>query len=124
MILRAHLEDHQENYTRFVLLTPDAGAATGADKLSLIMKLPHKPGALYHALEPFARRGVELLKIESRPVRGQPWQYHFYLDLQGALHDAEVAAALTELRARAAEVRVLGCYVSARATADVKLTTS
>jgi prephenate dehydratase len=120
-ILRARLEDHRENYTRFVLLTPSAEVADGADKLSLVMKLPHRPGALHQALEPFARRGIDLLKIESRPVRGRPWQYHFYLDLRAALPDAGVAAALEELRARATGVRVLGCYPSARAVAGGNL---
>ena len=115
VILREGLEDHRENYTRFVLLTPSAEAPAGADKLSLVVKLPHRPGALHHALEPFARRRIDLLKIESRPVRGQPWEYHFYLDLKASLEDAEAAAALAELKERAASVRVLGCYPSARA---------
>ncbi|MGH9901661.1 MAG: prephenate dehydratase [Pyrinomonadaceae bacterium] len=116
-ILREHLEDHRENYTRFVLLTPQPSSSGEADKLSLVMKLPHRPGALHHALEPFARRGIDLLKIESRPIRGRPWQYHFYLDLQASLKDTEVAGALAELRERASEIRLLGCYPSADAPA-------
>ena len=114
-VLREGLEDHRENYTRFVLLTPSDEVAGGADKLSLVVKLPHRPGALHHALEPFARRRLDLLKIESRPLRGQPWEYHFYLDLKASLADAEAAAALAELNERAVSVRVLGCYPSARA---------
>ncbi|CAN5216290.1 MAG: prephenate dehydratase [Pyrinomonadaceae bacterium] len=115
-ILCERLEDHSENYTRFFLLTPSENLIDQADKLSLVVKLPHRPGALHHALEPFARRHIDLLKIESRPVRGQPWEYHFYLDLQAALNDAETAGALEELRARAVNVRLLGCYPSARST--------
>jgi prephenate dehydratase len=114
-VLREGLEDHRENYTRFVLLTPSDEVAGGADKLSLVVKLPHRPGALHHALEPFARRRIDLLKIESRPVRGQPWEYHFYLDLKASHEDAEAAAALAELNERAVSVRLLGCYPSARA---------
>ena len=113
-VLRAGLEDHGENYTRFVLLTPSRRVAAGADKLSLVVKLPHRPGALHRALEPFARRGLDLLKIESRPVRGRPWEYHFYLDLRASPEDPGAGAALEELRERAAEVRLLGCYPSAR----------
>ena len=115
-ILRERIEDHSENYTRFVLLTPSEGAAEGADKLSLVLKLPHRPGALHRALEPFARRSIDLLKIESRPVRGEPWRYHFYLDLRASLEDADAVAALEELREIAVSVRVLGCYPSAPST--------
>jgi prephenate dehydratase len=115
-ILLEHLEDHPENYTRFVLLKQTGEDINGdADKLSLIFRLPHQPGALSHALEPFARRGVDLLKIESRPIRGEPWEYYFYLDLHGSTKDSEIAGALAELRRRATEVRLLGCYPSARA---------
>lgn len=114
-VLLEHLEDHPENYTRFLLLgkTDDRPAAR-PDKLSLAVKVAHRPGALHHALEPFARRAIDLLKIESRPVQGAPWQYYFYLDLQAALDDARTAEALQELRERADEVRVLGCYPSAK----------
>ena len=113
-ILRAGLEDHRENYTRFVLLAPEPSDEQEADKLSLVLKLAHRPGALHHALEPFARRGIDLLKIESRPLRGQPWEYHFYLDLRAPPRDTELAAALEELRERAASLRVLGHYASAK----------
>src|SRR5205085_2237968 len=89
-----------------------------ADKLSLVLKLPPKPGALHRALAPFARRGIDLLKIESCPTRGHPWQYQFLLDLQGALNEAEVNDALAELRACALEVRVLGRYPSAHSAFD------
>ncbi len=113
-ILREGLEDYAENYTRFVLLTPRAVVPAGADKLSLVVKLAHRPGALHNALEPFARRGIDLLKIESRPIKGRPWEYHFYLDLQASAADEHVVSALSELGERAAEIRVLGCYPSAR----------
>ncbi len=109
-VLRPQLEDHEENYTRFVLLASETKTNSRANKLSLVLKLRHQPGALHRALEPFAERGIDLLKIESRPIKGQPWEYHFYLDLQGSTKDAEVTEALAELRHRAAEMRVLGCY--------------
>lgn len=115
-ILREHLEDHQENYTRFFLLAPAPQRSERADKLSLVIGLPHQPGALHRALEPFAQRGIDLLKIESRPIKGHPWQYRFYLDLQGSETDKGVASALSELQERADEVRLLGCYPSAQAS--------
>jgi prephenate dehydratase len=113
VVLREHLEDHPENYTRFVLLTSANSISSGANKLSLVFKLPHQGGALYHALEPFARRGLDLVKIESRPIKGRPWEYHFYLDLQASTNEADVIEALAELDKRAIELRVLGCYQAA-----------
>jgi len=119
VILLEHLEDDRENYTRFFLLAPsaaqpqDLGAASAPDKISLVFQLAHKPGALHHALEPFARRNINMMKIESRPVHGRPWQYRFYLDLQAAASDPEFAAALTELALQAAELKILGSYKSA-----------
>lgn len=112
-ILREHLEDNTENYTRFLLLSPSPEVAENADKLSLVFQLDHRPGALYHALEPFARRNTNLMKIESRPVHGSPWQYRFYLDLQASRRDPEVAAALAELESLVVNLRILGSYVAA-----------
>jgi prephenate dehydratase len=110
VILLEHLEDHPENYTRFVLLSPTNNVNGAANKLSVVLRLPHQGGALHQALEPFARRGIDLVRIESRPIKGQPWQYHFYIDLQATTNNAEVIKALAELDERAVEVRVLGCY--------------
>jgi len=116
MILQEHLEDDRENYTRFFLLARSAEAPKefpSADKISLVFQLAHKPGALHHALEPFARRNINMMKIESRPVHGRPWQYRFYLDLQASASDPEFAAALGELAQQAVELKVLGSYKSA-----------
>jgi chorismate mutase/prephenate dehydratase len=118
VILREHLEDSSENYTRFLLLTPAKDFAEGANKLSLVIELPHQPGALHKALEPFARRGIDLLKIEGRPVKGRPWEYCFYLDLRGSANDNEVIDALGELRRSRVETRILGAYRSARVPSD------
>ena len=120
-ILREHLEDHSENFTRFILLTPEPSNPAGADKLSLGVKVAHRPGALVQALEPFARHGLDLIKIESRPIKGRPWQYHFYLDLRAYALDPHVSGALGELRERADSVRVLGSYRSARAPEESEM---
>jgi prephenate dehydratase len=112
-ILQSHLEDHRENYTRFVLLSSDPGTPAGANKISLVLFLLHQPGALHLALEPIARENINLVKIESRPIVGHPFEYCFYLDLMGAPKAAGTQAALEELRRRTREVRILGCYVAA-----------
>lgn len=114
-ILRENLEDDPENYTRFVLLAPARESVPDlADKISLVFRIAHVPGALFYALEPFARRKINLMKVESRPVRGLPWQYRFYLDLQASARDPEAQAALSELEKLAVDVRILGAYVSAK----------
>lgn len=109
-ILREHLEDSSENYTRFLLLSASSDFPRDANKVSLVIELPHQPGALHSALEPFARRELDLLKIEGRPVKGRPWEYCFYLDVRGSLADPEVTATLDELRRGRVETRILGAY--------------
>src|ERR1700690_3854832 len=90
------------------------------NKLSLFFQLDHRPGALLHALEPFARRNINLMKIESRPVHGRPWQYRFYLDLQTSRSNPEAAAALAELENQVVDLRILGSYAAAQMSAGVK----
>lgn len=109
-ILREHLEDHRENYTRFFLLARSPELTERANKLSLVMQVAHLPGALHRALGVFARRGINLMKIESRPIPGSPWQYRFYLDLEASLRNPGTQAALDELKQCTDRVRILGCY--------------
>jgi prephenate dehydratase len=112
-ILREHLEDSSENYTRFLLLSASPEPTRTADKLSILFQTAHLPGALHRALEPFARRSINMLKIESRPVHGRPWEYRFYLDLEISASDPEAVAALEELRRHTVNLRILGSYPSA-----------
>jgi prephenate dehydratase len=113
VILQSHLEDHHRNFTRFVLLSRSASVPREANKISLVAFLLHQPGALFHALEPMAQRGINLVKIESRPIIGHPFEYCFYLDLMAAPGAPETQAALTALQNHTSELRVLGCYVAA-----------
>jgi len=117
VILRENIQDNAENFTRFVLLLPCEEAhrfrAQDAKKMSLAMRLAHRPGALLASLEPFSRHGVNLLKIESRPIHGKPFEYQFYLDVEAERHQ-ELEQALKEVRRATSELRVLGLYVAAR----------
>lgn len=112
-VLREHLEDDSENYTRFLLLSDLVSTAATRNKLSLVFQLPDVPGSLYQALEPFARRGLNLMKIESRPLHGRPWEYRFYLDLRATPGDPGVSEAVSELERLAVNLRILGSYPAA-----------
>jgi len=116
VILAERIQDNAENFTRFVLLVPEEEAAAwlpvDARKVSLAMRLAHRPGALLASLEPFAKHGVNLLKIESRPIHGRPWEYQFFIDVE-ASDVARLDQALAEVRSATSELRVLGRYVAA-----------
>lgn len=112
-ILRENLEDSPQNYTRFLLLSASPEPTQMANKLSVVFQTAHLPGALHRALEPFARRGINMLKIESRPVHGRPWEYRFYLDLEISAGEPEAVAALEELRRHTVNLKILGSYPSA-----------
>jgi prephenate dehydratase len=117
VIIAEKIQDNAENFTRFVLLQPaqqiENAHSSQARKMSIAMRLAHRPGSLLSSLEPFARNGVNLLKIESRPIHGRPWEYQFFVDVEGETV-ARLEQALQELRAAAHEVRVLGLYAAAQ----------
>jgi prephenate dehydratase len=119
-ILRREIEDDRQNFTRFFLLEPAGskprtlrGAAKNPWKTSLVFSTKNIPGALFRALSALALRDLNLVKIESRPLRGKPWEYLFYLDLLGRSNDPVVQKALGHLEELADFLRVLGTYRSA-----------
>jgi prephenate dehydratase len=116
VILAESIQDNAENFTRFVLLLPEKEAAEwispNARKISLAMRLAHRPGALLASLEPFAKHSVNLLKIESRPIHGRPWEYQFFIDLEAG-DVTGLDRALAEVRGATSELRVLGRYLAA-----------
>ena len=138
VILAEAIQDNAENFTRFVLLVPTQsdslpeGTASASSpaltdmmvelavrrechdkspaiKLSLALRLAHQPGALLAALQPFARQGINLLKIESRPIHGRPWEYQFFLDVQTERLEP-LQKALKAVEAGTSFLRVLGMY--------------
>ena len=113
-VLIAGIEDHAENFTRFHLLVPEKSwvPAPDSNKASLAFSVEHKPGSLVRALEEFARAGVNLTKIESRPVPGMPWEYVFFVDLRFE-SATQIDSALAQLAGHCHMVRELGRYVAA-----------
>jgi len=111
-ILQSGIEDDKRNFTRFVLIRRGRPKVRGANKTSIVFRVKNVPGVLFKALSVFALREISLSKIESRPMRGRPWEYVFYVDfLRG---DDEVARnALRHLAEVADLVKVLGVYKAA-----------
>ncbi len=112
-VLQSHLEDHHENFTRFLLLSRTARVAKLANKISIVFSTRNVPGALYKCLSVFALREIDLTKMESRPLRGRPWEYFFYLDFRGSVREDRCRKALAHLGEITNFLRVLGCYEGA-----------
>jgi prephenate dehydratase len=111
-VLQEHLQDHPENFTRFVLVgTNPAASDTGQPTKTMIaLRLGNMPGALWSALEPFAKDGINLTKIESRPVAGRPFEYAFILEFQNDRPDVDATPVLRELERRTRWMRVVGTF--------------
>ncbi|OQW40427.1 MAG: prephenate dehydratase [Proteobacteria bacterium SG_bin4] len=109
-ICAENIEDDPKNTTRFLVIGKQQVGVSGKDKTSLIMSTNNRSGAIYRLLEPLAQHGVSMSRLESRPSRTGLWQYVFFVDLEGHQHDQPVAAALAELREKAAFLKILGSY--------------
>ncbi len=112
-VLRSRIEDNPFNSTRFLVVGRRSVPPTGKDKTSILCSLKHEVGALATFLEPFARHGLNLTKIESRPTKRRPWEYVFFVDFEGYLETPPVQAALSEIRERCLFLKLLGSYPTA-----------
>ena len=113
-ILAEGIEDNPANTTRFLIIGPKAGKAvggvTGRDKTSILFGTPHVPGALQRALAPFAEAGLNLMRIESFPMRDRMWEYLFFADFAGHVEEEKTRQCLHELKGRTAFLKILGSY--------------
>ena len=113
-ILADGIQDDAGNTTRFLVLAgTDAPKPSGDDKTSLVVSVRDEVGVLAKLLRPFAQHGIDLIKIESRPLRERPWEYYFFLDLRGHRTERRVARALAAVARRALRAKVLGSYPAA-----------
>ncbi|MEW6279368.1 MAG: 3-deoxy-7-phosphoheptulonate synthase [Candidatus Eremiobacterota bacterium] len=113
VILAASIETHAQNFTRFLVVTARPTRPEAPDKVSLVFETEHTPGALYRALSCFAESGLNLIKLESRPIPGKPWVYMFYLDVRIPDPPQALDRALGDLAERVPFLRVLGRYRAA-----------
>ncbi|WP_025321748.1 prephenate dehydratase [Deferrisoma camini] len=109
-VVESRIEDNPNNFTRFLVIGPEIPDPSGRDKTSVVFAVRDEVGALYRMLQPFFEHGVNLTKIESRPMPDEAWQYVFFTDCEGHLTEPGVRAALEELRSRCRFLRVLGSY--------------
>jgi prephenate dehydratase len=109
-VLEAGIQDYESNVTRFVVIAREPDRSPDVDKTTILFALPNEPGALFKALSVFALRDIDLTKLESRPIRGRPWEYMFYVDLGVGRQDLRCARALVHLAESAKWVRTLGSY--------------
>ncbi len=110
-ILKRSIEDDRANFTRFFLLgSARPLSSEGRKKVSIVFATRNTPGALFRSLSALALRDISLTKIESRPLRGKPWEYLFYIDFLGDVEAMNVKNALSHLGESADLLRVLGCY--------------
>ena len=113
--LASSIQDYQDNLTRFLVIGRIPFSDSVPDKTSIVFSLPNEPGALFKALSAFALRGIDLTKLESRPIPGRPWEYMFYVDLAAACDELACARALAHLAEFAPTLRTLGSYASWKA---------
>lgn len=109
-VLEEGIQDNQTNATRFIIVSGKRIFAKDAGKISVCFEIPHESGSLYHMLSHFIYNGINMNRIESRPVQGKNWEYRFFIDFDGNLNDAAVQNALRGLQEETISLKILGNY--------------
>jgi chorismate mutase/prephenate dehydratase len=109
-VVASQIEDNLQNYTRFLILSQQGAERTGKDKTSIFFSISHAPGTLFRALQIFNEKGINLTKIESRPAKGKPWEYVFFIDFEGHVADSHIAEALDQVKEQVSYLKILGSY--------------
>ncbi|WP_256774495.1 MULTISPECIES: prephenate dehydratase [unclassified Stenotrophomonas] len=104
------IQNDADNTTRFLVVGRNIFPSSGHDRTSVLVFIHDKPGALFDVLSPFARHGISMNRIESRPSHNAKWEYGFFIDLAGHVEDDAMQAALAELKAHSAQIKILGSY--------------
>ena len=109
-VLQEHVYDNEANSTRFIIATNQRIFRKDASKISICFELPHTSGALYSILSHFIYNELNMNRIESRPIPGRNWEYHFFVDFEGNLSSSSVRTALRGIRSEAINMKILGNY--------------
>ena len=109
-ILEENIEDRKNNFTRFLVLSDQNTNSTKNDRTSMIFGLKHTPGTLFSVIQEFNAAKINLTKIESRPTKERPWEYNFYLDLEGHINEDGVKRTLNKIEKKCTFLKVLGSY--------------
>ena len=109
-ILKEDIQTTQNNYTKFVVISKDKCMLPEANKISVVATINHTAGSLHKLIKAFAENDVNLLKIVSRPILNNPWEYSFHLDFSGNLNDENVTQAISEAHETCLDIKILGCY--------------
>ena len=114
-VLRESIETNARNYTRFAILAREENAeARNPDMATVVFSTPDTPGALFQCMQILAERDLNMKKLESRPIHGEPWRYMFYVDVELPEARAQFSDGITELEAVARDLHVLGMFRSSR----------
>jgi len=109
-VIVSPIEDRSDNTTRFLVLGRQIFPSSGHDRTSVLVFIKDQPGALFNVLSPFARHGISMNRIESRPSHQAKWEYGFFIDLAGHIDDVPMKKALADLEKHAAQIKLLGSY--------------
>lgn len=110
-VIESNIQNTDNNYTRFICISKNLEIYPGASKTSIMMTLPHKPGALYNTIARFAALGLNLTKLESRPIAGSNFEFMFYFDIDASVYSAELRTLISELENDCEQFSYLGSYV-------------
>lgn len=111
-ILKASIHNESDNSTRFIIISNKPIYLQGANKISISFGLPHESGSLYHMLSHFIYNNINMTRIESRPFLGRPFEYRFFVDIEGEINDPKVKNALYSIEQEAREMKIIGSYIT------------
>ena len=109
-VLEDSIEDNPRNFTRFAIIAKEYKGNKKVSKTSIIFSTGNKPGALFEVMKVFSTHEINLVKLESRPILGKPWEYMFYADLEADILSVDLASMMVELKEKSEILRILGRY--------------